>query len=496
MKIGALYIRVSTHMQEELSPESQKKILLEYAKANDIYVPNEYIFMDLGISGRKAEKRPDFQRMITLAKSNPSPFQVIVVWKFSRFARNQEESIVYKSLLNKQCGVEVISKSESIIDGPFGSLIERIIEWFDEFYSLNLSEEVFRGMKEKASRGGFQARPPLGYKIEVKGEPPVIVEEEAKIVRIIFDKYVNEHMGLFAISRYLNSLGFKTSHNKPFERRSIEYIIQNPTYCGMIRWNRTENETNRIKDKDEWIIEKGLHEPIISKELFDAAQERFKSTYQPRGARPSCTYKHWLSGLIKCPACGRTMIVQQVQKKSTGESYAYFTCYGYSKGKCNAKNSVSSLKLEPAVLSALKSVLDSQELCFENKAIVPKETVNEQLLFEEQLKRLSFTEKRMKEAYLAGVDTLEEYKLNKIKIEEEREAILEKIKSLEISSSGNEEQDKKVMLEKIGNVYEMLQSDNYSNQQKNEMLRSIVEKIVYTRATDTLDVYYYLPKTA
>lgn len=496
MKIGALYIRVSTHMQEELSPESQKKILLEYAKANDIYVPNEYIFMDLGISGRKAEKRPDFQRMITLAKSNPSPFQVIVVWKFSRFARNQEESIVYKSLLNKQCGVEVISKSESIIDGPFGSLIERIIEWFDEFYSLNLSEEVFRGMKEKASRGGFQARPPLGYKIEVKGEPPVIVEEEAKIVRIIFDKYVNEHMGLFAISRYLNSLGLKTSHNKPFERRSIEYIIQNPTYCGMIRWNRTENETNRIKDKDEWIVEKGLHEPIISQELFDAAQERFNSTYQPRGARPSCTYKHWLSGLIKCPACGRTMICQQIQKKSNGEPYAYFTCYGYSKGKCNAKNSVSSLKLEPAVLSALKNVLDSQELCFESKAIIPKETVNEQSLFEEQLKRLTFTEKRMKEAYLAGVDTLEEYKLNKIKIEEERKDILEKMKSLEVSSSGNEEQDKKVMLEKIGNVYEMLQSANYSNQQKNEMLRSIVEKIVYTRATDTLEVYYYLPKAA
>ena len=107
------------------------------------------------------------------------------------------------------------------------------------------------------------------------------MEEEAKIVRIIFDKYVNERMGLFAISRYLNSLGFKTSHNKPFERRSVEYIIQNPTYCGMIRWNRTENETNRIKDKDEWIIEKGLARPIISKELFDAAQERFKSTYRP-----------------------------------------------------------------------------------------------------------------------------------------------------------------------------------------------------------------------
>ena len=191
------------------------------------------------------------------------------------------------------------------------------------------------------------------------------------------------------------------------------------------------------------------------------------------------------------------MIVQQVQKKSTGEPYAYFTCYGYSKGKCNAIPRVTSLKLEPAVLSALKSVLDSQELCFEKiKPSCQKKRLTNNYSFEEQLKRLSFTEKRMKEAYLAGVDTLEEYKLNKIKIEEEREAILEKIKSLEISSSGNEEQDKKVMLEKIGNVYEMLQSDNYSNQQKNEMLRSIVEKIVYTRATDTLDVYYYLPKTA
>ena len=105
MKIGALYIRVSTHMQEELSPESQKKLLLSYAKSHDIFVPEEFIFMDLGISGRKADKRPDFQRMISMAKSKPSPFQVIVVWKFSRFARNQEESIVYKSLLRKQCGL-------------------------------------------------------------------------------------------------------------------------------------------------------------------------------------------------------------------------------------------------------------------------------------------------------------------------------------------------------------------------------------------------------
>lgn len=136
---GALYIRVSTDKQEELSPDAQKRLLLDYAKKNKILVNPEHIFMENGISGRKAQKRPEFQKMISLAKAKPAPFQVILVWKFSRFARNQEESIVYKSMLKKQCGIDVVSTSEPLIDGPFGSLIERIIEWMDEYYSINLS---------------------------------------------------------------------------------------------------------------------------------------------------------------------------------------------------------------------------------------------------------------------------------------------------------------------------------------------------------------------
>ena len=88
--------------------------------------------MDLGISGRKAKKRPGFQEMIGLAKGDDHPADLILVWKFSRFARNQEESIVYKSLLKKQHNVDVVSVSEPLSDNPFGSLIERIIEWMDE----------------------------------------------------------------------------------------------------------------------------------------------------------------------------------------------------------------------------------------------------------------------------------------------------------------------------------------------------------------------------
>lgn len=96
---AACYIRVSTDRQEELSPAAQQRLLLDYACSNHMRVSPEHIFIENGISGRKAEKRPQFQRMVGMAKTEQPPFRVILVWKFSRFARNQEESIVYKSML-------------------------------------------------------------------------------------------------------------------------------------------------------------------------------------------------------------------------------------------------------------------------------------------------------------------------------------------------------------------------------------------------------------
>ena len=125
------YIRVSTHMQEELSPDAQKREIQRWADAHKIQILRW--FQDTGISGKKASNRSDFQQMISLAKEAAHP-DYILTWKFSRFARNQEESIVYKSLLKKN-NVQVISVSEPLPDGPFSSLIERIIEWMDEYYS-------------------------------------------------------------------------------------------------------------------------------------------------------------------------------------------------------------------------------------------------------------------------------------------------------------------------------------------------------------------------
>ena len=446
-KYGYGYVRVSTDKQEELSPDSQAKLLKDFAHKNGIIISK--IFYELGVSGRKAEKRPEFQKMIAMAKSSDHPVDAILVWKFSRFARNQEESIVYKSLLKKKHNVDVISVSEPLVDGPFGSLIERIIEWMDEYYSVRLSGEVTRGMTEKAKRGGYQARPPLGYRIAERGKPPVIVEEEAEIIRIIFQKYALEGMGMFDIARYLNLCGFKTSHGKEFERRSVEYILENPTYCGMIRWNRTVNETNEIRPKDEWIIADGQQPAIISKELFDRAAARRNMEYKPRGSRPSSTYRHWLSGLVKCPVCGRTMIAKKIVNGK--RTYCYFVCYGYSKGKCLAKNSISSLKLAPAILQSLKDVLNNQQLSFRYIQPEPETAPDLSDILLDQLKRIDEKLDRIKEAYRNGVDTLEEYKENKALVQNEKQLLEKQLAELPAQDSESD-QAESALLDRVKNI--------------------------------------------
>lgn len=480
------YVRVSTGKQDELSPDSQAKLLKDYAKSHGYVVSK--IFYEVGISGRKADKRPEFQKMVGLAKASDHPADAILVWKFSRFARNQEESIVYKSLLKKKHNVDVISISEPLVDGPFGSLIERIIEWMDEYYSVRLSGEVTRGMREKAERGGYQARPPLGYKIVSHKEPPVIVPEEAEIVKLIFEKYVHDGMGLFEIARLLNSHNFKTSHGKEFERRSIEYILQNPTYCGMVRWNRTINESNEIRPESEWIVTDGEHPAIISKELFDKAQERYKREYRPRGSRPVSTYKHWLSGVVKCPACGRTMTANTIRNNT--RVYSHFRCYGYTKGKCMANNSISSIKLEPAVLESIKTVLDSGKITYRKIEAKTDDTVDLKTILEDQIKKIDVKLQRIKEAYMNGIDTMEEYKENKQAVQEEKQHLEKQLSEIKEEKSNSKDDDEDMLL-RVKNVYDILSSDSVDATTKNDVLRSVVEKIIYEKDKDLLKVYYY-----
>ena len=209
--------------------------------------------------------------MIEIAKSPQQPFDAIIVWKYSRFARNQEESIIYKSILRKH-GVKVISVSEPSSDDPFSSLVERIIEWMDEYYVVRLSGEVKRGMIEKALRGQPNNSPPIGYILQNKKF--VICEDEAKIIKKIFSLF---NLGVTApeIARQLNANGYSTRNRKAFEGRTIRYILQNPVYAGYIRWSKDGRmASNRQFDSENFIIVKGEHEPIIAETEFKEAQSR------------------------------------------------------------------------------------------------------------------------------------------------------------------------------------------------------------------------------
>ena len=147
-KIAAAYIRVSTEEQVELSPASQLVEIRKWAAKNGWTVPEKYVFVDEGISGRKVTGRDAFRRLIGTAKTKPKPFDAILLWKFSRFARNRDDAVFYKSVLRKQLHIEVVSISEPIAEGKLGILMEALIEAMDEYYSINLAEEVKRGMEE------------------------------------------------------------------------------------------------------------------------------------------------------------------------------------------------------------------------------------------------------------------------------------------------------------------------------------------------------------
>lgn len=456
-KVAALYVRVSTEDQAELSPDAQKRLLLDYAKKNDIIVPGDFVFTE-SVSGRHAQKRPEFQKMIALAKQASHPIDVILVWKFSRFARNQEESIVYKSMLKKD-NVEVVSVSEPLVDGPFGTLIERIIEWMDEYYSIRLSGEVLRGMKEKALQNGYQTSPCLGYNAVGHGKPFVINEAEYAIVSYVMDLYDNQNLDETAIARRCNDLGYKTRRGNSFERRTIDRILQNPFYCGTVVWNGIEFE--------------GSHETRLSKERYEKRQKLIAARKRPIKARNVSTCKHWLSGLLKCSVCGATL-------SYTGNNKCpYFQCWKYAKGFHKVSTSLSVKKAEEAVINYFDQLLDGAEFTYVCKR---KSTNNSQQIeqLQREIGRLTMRETRIRDAYENGIDTLEEYKANKERLVSDRLELTAALSQL-LQKEQTEEPDKEEVLKEIRSIADILKNPDVSYEEKGTLIRSVVEQIVYDK---------------
>ena len=434
--IGSAYIRVSTDEQTEYSPDSQLRLIRDRAQKDGVVIPDDYIFADDGISGRSADKRPAFRMMIATAKQDPPPFQVIYVWKFSRFARNQEEAILYKSLLRKR-GIDVRSISEST-DSPFSSLIERIIEWMDEYYLINLAGEVRRGMKEKSLRGEATGKPPYGY--DVKGKI-LVPNDDADAVREMFLDYASG-VSLRSIS---------AAYKMPIT--SLRYIMRNPAYIGRLRWDERPHDSYYHSDyrADPSVLPVGKHEPLIDRDLWDAVQDRLSK----REAKYVRTEDYLLKGLVRCGSCGATLC-----RRGKGR----MQCNRFITGKCKVSHDIAADRLMEMIVSQLEDIIDDPTYTY---TPAPKKNYGKYIDAEKAKIR------RAKAAYLAGAFSVEEY----AEIKRSSEAVI---------AQYEEPVDYDEAKERTINVIEVLRSDAPAAI-KNQALRSICDKIVF--AKPDVDIY-------
>jgi DNA invertase Pin-like site-specific DNA recombinase len=475
--IGAAYVRVSTNDQTELSPAAQLREIKNAAIADGVLIPDEYIFIEeKGVSGRRADNRKEFQRMISIAKSQPSPFQYLYLWKFSRFARNQEESMFYKSVLRKKCGISIKSVSEPIMEGMFGRLIESIIEWFDEYYSINLSGEVTRGMTEKALRNGYQAAPCLGYRAVGEGKPFIIEEKEYETVVFIHQAFFNG-MDLTAIAREANNQGYCTKRGNPFDRRSVERILKNRFYEGTVTWNN--------------ISFQGSHETrneVTS--VFKSNEQRMKQEYRPRNRREVSSCRHWASGLLVCGYCGASLGYNSGGKSD--HQSGYFQCWRYTKGLHKESCCISDKKAESLIIKSLQQVTTNTGK--HNDYIRQSETGQslEKQRLESALEKLSTKKNKIKSAYENGIDSLEEYRAGKERLTKVESELERRIKFIEAKERHAHTLIKDASNHKISGVCDILTDQSVSSELKGKVLRSVVKKIVYDKKSGEMKFIYYM----
>lgn len=467
MKVAAAYIRVSTDDQIEFSPDSQLEKIKLYAERNQMLLPKEFIFMDEGISGRNTKKRAAFNTMIGLAKRKPKPFDVILVWKYSRFARNREDSVVYKSMLRKELNIDVISISEDVGDDKMSILFEAMIEAMDEYYSINLAEEVKRGMTEKAKRGGVLSIAGYGYKV-VNGEF-VIVPEEAEIIKKVFSDYVNGK-GLLTIAKSLNAMGIKTHRGNQIENRTVEYWLNNPVYIGKTRWN-PDGKLSRNYTATTAIISDAPHQAIIDMDTWEKAQEKMKmqkSKFRKYFNSDRKDLSHWLTGIVRCEKCGAVLSNQG----------GFFGCSNRSRGTCKGVGYIKTDKLDKIILDTLSdAMLPNVKLAFaEPEIFEPEKSEDESLIIETQIQRLEIRLERVKLAYEDGIDTLDEYKKNKKSLLDE----IANLKAMMKQKKAEEPQKEIAKIDKneILRLTEVLKDENVSNVEKNNMARTIFKEIV------------------
>ena len=312
---AVIYARYSTDSQREESIEGQIRECTAYAEKNGFTVVKHYI--DRAVSA-KTDNRPQFQQMIK--DSERGIFDVIIVWKLDRFARNRYDSARYKTQL-KRNGVKLVSATEVISAGPEGIILESVLEGYAEYYSADLSEKVVRGMTENALKGIYNGGTiPFGYMIDETRhyQPDPLL---APYVEQTFQKYA-DGATMTDLRDWLKAHNIKNSMGGEMSYNTIQRMLSNRRYIGELR----------LRD----VVQPNAIPALVSEDLFNKVQEKLtKNKKAPARHKAEDTYL--LTTKLYCGKCGALMFGES-GTSATGRTYYYYKCANVKRRKgCNKK---------------------------------------------------------------------------------------------------------------------------------------------------------------
>jgi site-specific DNA recombinase len=400
--IARIYIRVSTDEQakEGFSLAAQEERCRQFIQSQGWEV--DEVYRDDGYSAKDLQ-RPAIQRVIQDVKNKK--FDVLVVYRLDRLVRSVMDLHYLLGLFDKY-GIKFKSVTEvfdttTAMGRFFITLVGAMSQWERE----NLSERVKMGMERRFMEGKRHGHAPFGYNLD--GDRLVINQDEAEVVRWIFQTYKNH--GMTTIAHRLNQKGIRTKNGSLWHDAQIYYLLTNPVYIGQIRYGTKKWSEKRITLK-------GDHEPIINEEEFNATQKliaKRKNALSPK----ALTSDYPFSGVLYCAHCGAAFFGGKDKRKTGGHRF-YYRCSGrYNVGMCDAP-SISESKIEKALFDSLEIIAQD----FPKPKDPPKDTdpKHEIERIEKEIERIKKRRKKWQEAFAAEAITLEEL-IERTKEDGERE---------------------------------------------------------------------------
>jgi len=373
-----LYTRVSTTMQiDGYSLDAQKTKMKAFCDYNEYEIAGEY--EDAGKSGKSIEGRIAFNQMMDDIKSGKDEVSYVLVFKLSRFGRNAADVLATLQVM-QDFGVNLICVEDGIDSSKdAGKLMISVLSAVAEIERENIRVQTMEGRMQKAREGKWNGGfAPYGYAL-IDGKL-VVNEEEAVVIRTIFDQYVNTDLGANGIAKYLENHGIhkiarQNGKNPLFDAALIRRIIQNPVYSGKISYGRrrtekvhgTRNEYRQVK-KDDYLLVDGLHEALVSEEVWEQAQVKVAAQAKKyeKVNRDKKEKIHLLSGILKCPVCGAGMYGNKaIKKRKDGSHYKDFYYYGckhrnMTRGhKCGYKKQVHEEMLDASVAEVISKLVSN-----------------------------------------------------------------------------------------------------------------------------------------